>query len=399
MVTFGADNTCRQCELGNYESCLFGETADTGGFWLSNCVPDPSMNAEGRRTPQQPVNRVDWKPSEGIHHDKIRKFRPGKMIGESTPMAVKVIPKNAETTSSNCSWCKKPSVKVREVEYGGGGSICPDCHYSYRKLGYNSHKPPHPFKKKAETFEAMGWHDPRWAGDREAVEAKFKAMYPTYTIEEDSMDYLVYSGGASNKYHVFFLATDPAGNYHSFNAYGRIGYTPTLHHNAGPGTKGSVTQAISKKRYQKSKKGYVQQAETFEADFDYYYSSYDKGRGMDILDRLRTMNAETKAEALDWLIDNGYLHSEEVYDSAYINAMGDALYITSEEEEDYDAEESFAHQVFDKVLSEKDYEKVELAKPIRTGWGLGAGIALFSVTATLAAVTLSNLLGENKGDE
>jgi hypothetical protein len=25
---------------------LYGETVDTGGFWLSNCVPDPSMNAE-----------------------------------------------------------------------------------------------------------------------------------------------------------------------------------------------------------------------------------------------------------------------------------------------------------------------------------------------------------------
>ena len=80
-------------------------------------------------------------------------------------------------------------------------------------------------------------------------------------------------------------------------------------------------------------------AETFEADFDYYYSFYDKARGMEILDRLRTMNPETKSNALDWLIDNGYLHSEEVYDSAYINAMGDALYITSEEDEDdYDAE-------------------------------------------------------------
>ena len=115
--------------------------------------------------------------------------------------------------------------------------------------------------KEAETFEAMSWHDPRWAGDRENVEAKFKRMYPTYTIEDDSVDYLVYSGGNSNKFHVFFLATDPAGNYHSFNAYGRVGYSPTLHHNAGPGTKGSVTQAISKKRQQKSKKGYVQQAE------------------------------------------------------------------------------------------------------------------------------------------
>lgn len=198
---------------------------------------------------------------------------------------------------------------------------------------------PSGMKKDSETFEAMSWHDPRWAGDRENVEAKFKAMYPTYTIDDSSVDYLIYSGGNSNKFHVFFLATDPAGNYHSFNAYGRIGYTPTLHHNAGPGTKGSVTQAISKKRQQKAKKGYVQQAESFEADFDYYYTSYNKARGMEILDRLRTMNPETKAEAIDWLIDNGFLHSEEVFNSAYVNAMGDALYITEEEdEEEYDAE-------------------------------------------------------------
>ncbi len=83
-------------------------------------------------------------------------------------------------------------------------------------------------------------------------------------------------------------------------------------------------------------------SETFEADFDYYYSSYDKSRGMEILDRLRRMNDETKAKALDWLIDNGFLHSEEVFNSAYINAMGDALYITNEEEDDdYDAEEEW----------------------------------------------------------
>ena len=87
-------------------------------------------------------------------------------------------------------------------------------------------------------------------------------------------------------------------------------------------------------------------AETFEADFDYYYSVYDKARGMEILDRLRTMNPETKSKALDWLIDNGFLHSEEVYNSAYINAMGDALYITSDED-DYDAE----------VMNYSDYVK------------------------------------------
>ena len=57
-----------------------------------------------------------------------------------------------------------------------------------------------------------------------------------------------------------------------------------------------------------------------------------------------------------------------------------------------DAEESF--------LSENDYEKVELVKPIRTGWSLGAGIALFSVTATLVAASLTiPLLGKIKGDE
>ena len=40
------ETMCRQCKIGNYESCLYGETFDTGGFWLSNCVPDHSMDAE-----------------------------------------------------------------------------------------------------------------------------------------------------------------------------------------------------------------------------------------------------------------------------------------------------------------------------------------------------------------
>lgn len=59
----------------------------------------------------------------------------------------------ASETEVACSWCKKPSSKLRDVEYGGIGSICPTCHYSYRKLGYNPHRPQHPFKKKAESEE------------------------------------------------------------------------------------------------------------------------------------------------------------------------------------------------------------------------------------------------------
>jgi len=97
--------------------------------------------------------------------------------------------------------------------------------------------------------------------------------------------------------------------------------------------------------------------ENFEADFDYYYSSYNKARGMEILDRLRTMNPETKAEALDWLIDNGFLHSEEVFNSAYINAMGDAIYITSDDDEDdYDAEMVTGDEVFTEAERNKDYQ-------------------------------------------
>ncbi len=85
----------------------------------------------------------------------------------------------------NCSWCKKPSVKVREVEYGGGGSICPNCHHSYRKLGYNPHKPQHPFKKGAEsqTFEA-----PKKSGRMTMTELQAKrkviALMKPYWLKE-----------------------------------------------------------------------------------------------------------------------------------------------------------------------------------------------------------------------
>ena len=53
----------------------------------------------------------------------------------------------------SCAWCKKPSAKLREVDYGGGGAVCPDCHWAYRKLGYNPHKPAHPFKQKGAEGE------------------------------------------------------------------------------------------------------------------------------------------------------------------------------------------------------------------------------------------------------
>ena len=68
------------------------------------------------------------------------------------------------------------------------------------------------------------------------------------------------------------------------------------------------------------------------SDFDYYYYSVDKARGSEVLDALRQSDDKTKAEAIDYLIDRGYLHSEEIYNSAYVNALGDYLGLS-----DYDA--------------------------------------------------------------
>jgi len=84
--------------------------------------------------------------------ETLRKLKQDKNLSAKDARTRKEIKAEGELEyEGNCSWCKKPSVKVREVEYGGGGSICPNCHHSYRKLGYNPHKPPHPFKKRAES--------------------------------------------------------------------------------------------------------------------------------------------------------------------------------------------------------------------------------------------------------
>ena len=77
------------------------------------------------------------------------------------------------------------------------------------------------------------------------------------------------------------------------------------------------------------------------SDFNYYYTFYDKSRGDEVLMALRQSGAETKSEAIDFLIDRGYLHSDEVYDSAVANAMGDFLGISSynpEEDEEFEAQ-------------------------------------------------------------
>ena len=108
-----------------------------------------SFNAE-QKTAR--VRTMSGKPVS----ETLRKLKQDKNLSAKDARTRKEIKAEGELEyEGNCSWCKKPSVKVREVEYGGGGSICPNCHHSYRKLGYNPHKPPHPFKKGAENMEVF----------------------------------------------------------------------------------------------------------------------------------------------------------------------------------------------------------------------------------------------------
>jgi hypothetical protein len=88
------------------------------------------------------------------------------------------------------------------------------------------------------------------------------------------------------------------------------------------------------------------------SDFNYYYTFYDKSRGDEVLTALRQSGAETKSEAIDFLIDRGYLHSDEVYDSAVANAMGDFLGISSynpDEDEEFEAPVGTKHSALDEV--------------------------------------------------
>ena len=107
----------------------------------------------------------------------------------------------------------------------------------------------------AETFESMSWYDP--GEDTNNLERSFRREYPRYTLDSSSMEYLIYQGGASNKFHIFFVAQDDGGQYHAFNAYGRIGYNPRIQYIGGPySTSDSAEYAFKKKMGQKTKKGY-----------------------------------------------------------------------------------------------------------------------------------------------
>lgn len=390
-VTYGAEkhDVCEDSHLDGIDFVEWSEEAEGSDCYITG-LPNPDGDIEGEDNICEPCSSK-WIYDEGPEGEGY--YRVSAMKAETF---------NDERRIYNINWDTDGEI----IPEDGEGNELPQSvlvpseleedeiadylsdKYGWKVLGFVHGRP-----LRSVTFEAMGWHDSRWAGDREAVEAKFKTMYPTYTIEEDSIDYLVFSGGASNKYHVFFLATDPAGNYHSFNAYGRIGYSPTLHHNAGPGGKSFITQAVSKKRYQKTKKGYVQQAE-----------GEDGKMYCDKCDNLADYNFQDID--VRWDLDDGEFTSNYEMKN-HLGNYNDFLCLSCAEKEGmaaedfWAAEESFAYRVLDNLLTEpEDFEKVELVKPIRTGWNLGAGITLFSLSLGLFGVLVANLMGlETNGDE
>jgi len=109
--------------------------------------------------------------------------------------------------------------------------------------------------------------------------------------------------------------------------------------NAGTGGESEGQAQQEQEQHQEGHRGHEdsQPISPYAADFEYHYNFSEKYDGDEVLDALRKSNSSTKAEAIDWLIDKGFLHSDEQYNAAYVLALGDALGLRDEE---MDAEEN-----------------------------------------------------------
>lgn len=259
-------------------------------------------------------------------------------------------------------------------------------------LNYSGHQN---LQVRAETFESMSWYDP--GEDTNNLERAFRREYPRYTLDISSMEYLIYQGGASNKFHIFFVAQDDGGQYHAFNAYGRIGYNPRIQYIGGPySTTDSAEYAFKKKMGQKTKKGYRPfgaegygsvsayttvpyswQTDPDPHEHDAYIDEYD-------------INARVEDE-VDQEVRSGNRSGVSSYTTTvgYDDPEDDDSWVEEDLEVDYEwgAEGS------------EDIPQVELHNPIETGIKLSIGsmIAVVGISAIGGAVL--GLLSRNNGDE
>ena len=131
-----------------------------------------------------------------------------------------------------------------------------------------------------EDYDAMGTYD---AG-REDIDNTIdtiKMTKPNLTADKDSVYYLTYQSGSSNKFHCFLLLQDKSGSWFAMNGAARIGYSPQVHRIAGPTSMEQARGALHKKMRTKERKGYsimfspssatkwYKSAETYGAEMDY----------------------------------------------------------------------------------------------------------------------------------
>ncbi len=194
----------------------------------------------------------------------------------------------------------------------------------------------------AEDYDAMGTYD---AG-REDVETtieKIEMEHPTMTCDKDSVTYLTYQSGSSNKFHCFVLAQDKSGNWFAFNGAARIGYSPRLHRIYGPASVEQCRRAMNKKITQKERKGYTNYfgtqkwyltAETYGAEMDYMeLPVIPDSYGTDSATEMGGRGVPVWYGSAEWKeTDGSYVYDEEVVIPAKnCNHCGEVCYVEAVE--------------------------------------------------------------------
>ncbi len=172
-------------------------------------------------------------------------------------------------------------------------------------------------------------------------------------------------GASSNKFYIVFVYNNGKGVFRALGGYGGLAQNPRLFDVMTTRDQAQAIAGATRKLKAKERKGYFtyrseegnapiqdpmefgemanwtpmdgtpglskRKRAEYGADFEYHYNFSEKYAGSDVLDALRSSDSSTKAEAIDWLIDKGFLHSDEQYNAAYVLALGDALGLRDEE--------------------------------------------------------------------
>ena len=249
---------------------------------------------------------------------------------------------------------------------------------------------------QAETFESMSWYDP--GEDTNNLERAFRREYPRYTLDSSSMEYLIYQGGASNKFHIFFVAVDDGGQYHAFNAYGRIGYNPRIQYIGGPySTFDSAEYAFKKKMGQKTKKGYRPFGAEGSGSISAYTTiPYSWETDPDPHEHDEHIDNYDIENAIEYEVDSEVRSGNRSGSGTYTTTVG---YDDPEDEGSWVQEDLDIDYRWGAEGSEDDIPQVELHNPIETGIKLSIGSMIAVVGLSAVGGAVLGLLNRTVGDE